>query len=117
MKPFIILLLLLAGCGPGTWWHKNVSEPWHKLEVKAWKKHGACSVVCDYRQGYMSAVLTLSPTECRCNTPQLSDFNAGRMNPLDNPNVTLTCYPDCKTEAIRICAYQQWRCPEDLPLP
>lgn len=112
---YLLLATLLAGCGPGSWWHRQ--------EVKAWEKHGACSVVCDYRQGYMSAVLTISPTECRCITPTLQMFNDARasagLQPLDTPNVTLTCDGPggCEYEALRICAHQPWRCPEDLPLP
>lgn len=101
---FLALIAQLTGCGYGS--------TWYRLEKAAWEKDGACSTVCDYRQGYMSTAYTLSPTECRCYTPQLREFNEGRRIPLDNPEVTYTCYPDCKTEATKICAYQSWRCPE-----
>jgi hypothetical protein len=102
---YLLLILSLSGCAA-----------WERMQRRAWEKDGACATVCDYRQGYLSAVYTLSPTQCRCNTPQLADFNAQRsaagFQPLDDPNVTLTCTPDCKTEALHICAHQPWRCPE-----
>jgi len=101
MGKLIIMLIFLSSCAA-----------YERAERKAWLEHGDCSTVCDYVQGYMSTSYKLSPTQCRCYTPQLRDFNAGRRIQLDDPEVVITCTPDCKTKALSICAHQPWRCPE-----
>lgn len=97
----LALVVLLSGCAA-----------YRAAERRAWEKYGDCAVVCDYVQGYMSTSYKLSPTQCRCYTPQLASFNEGRMITLDNPESVVTCTPDVKTRALSICAHQPWRCPE-----
>lgn len=78
---------------------------------RAWKKDGACSVVCDYRQGYMSTAYTIDPWTCRCWTPQLAAYNDGRQIPLDYPGREIRCPGGCEAEAARIIEAQPWRAP------
>jgi hypothetical protein len=78
-----------------------------------WKLNGACSVVCDYRQGYISTAYTVDPYICLCGTPQLASFNEGRMLSLDHPYVEVRCERrgGCAAEAIEIVSRQPWRAP------
>lgn len=75
----------------------------------AWERDGACAVVCDYRQGYMSTAYALNSVQCRCYTPQLAAFNEGRMLPVDQPGAVVLCSPDCSAEAARLTSRQPWR--------
>jgi len=95
-----LMFLILSSCAA-----------YQRAEKAAWYKHGACATICDYEQNYMSTSYTLNPTQCRCYTPQLRDFNEGRLIKLDSPEGVITCEPDCKTVAAKICARQPWRCP------
>lgn len=78
---------------------------------EAWRRDGACSVVCDYRQGYLSTAYALDPWTCRCYSPQLAAYNDGRHVPLDFPWREAKCRGGCEAEAARIVSRQPWRRP------
>lgn len=84
---------------------------WRELEQRAWKRDGACGIVCDYRRGYMSAALAVDRFQCMCSTPDIVMFNQQHIFPLANSLGFVRCALDCETEAAEIVRRQPWRGP------
>lgn len=97
MRTLLLLVPLLGSCA------------WGEIQRRAWRKDGACSVVCDWHQGMMSAALTLDPFTCRCMTPGIRDLEAHRQVPLQEANRDVHCCGTCVSEANAILARQPWR--------
>jgi hypothetical protein len=89
-----LLILFLASCA---------------ADRDAWRRDGACAVVCDYRTGYLSAARTVSPFTCRCITPELATINEQHSIPLAAPAGTIHCCGGCVAEAEAILKRQPWR--------
>lgn len=81
-------------------------------EERAWRKDGACVVVCDYRTGYLSAARRIDAFQCRCMTPELAEINRNHHLPLVDAAGTIFCPLGCRVEAEEILQRQPWRRPK-----
>lgn len=95
----VAFVLLLSGCAS-----------FRAAEVAAWRKHGACSVVCDYAMGYSSTSNTLDPFRCSCYSPQRAAFDSKPEGlKLDEPAGVVLCCEGCRARAEAILKRQPWR--------
>lgn len=81
-------------------------------EERAWRKDGACVVVCDYRTGYLSAARRIDTFQCRCMTPELAEINRNHHLPLVDAAGTIFCPLGCRVEAEEILQRHPWRRPK-----
>lgn len=68
----------------------------------------ACSTVCDYYRGRMSAALPVGSRACRCVDPS-PDRPLPILDTGESQAETVSCIGPCEDEARAIIARQPWR--------